>query len=162
MFLQSGIADKCALFQASACPAEKFSIGRSDFGILRAVIRSSRNHLLCCLFAMMFVMLRTADAHAHFCFDGKEPPTSIHVADGESHPCETDPSQGHTGDKDVKLSPDVFVKKPIPSDVWVPFAISFVFQFALQPVDEPTVDIAPTADSRPPLFRVPPLRGPPV
>lgn len=141
---------------------EKFSIDRTDFGILRAVIRSSRNHLLCCLFAMMFVMLRTADAHAHFCFDGKEPPTSIHVADGESHPCETDPSQGHTGDKDVKLSPDVLVKKPIPSDVWVPYVFVFVYQFTLQPLDEPISETAPTDVVRPPLFRVPPLRGPPV
>ena len=162
MFLPSGIADKCALLQASGRPAEKFSIGQADFGILRAVIRSSRNHLLCCLFAMMFVMLRTADAHAHFCFDGKEPPTSIHVADGESHPCETDPSQGHTGDQDVKLSPDVLVKKPIPSDVWIPYVVAFVYQLSLQPTDEPVVHMAPTDVVRPPLFRVPPLRGPPV
>ena len=75
---------------------------------------------------MMFVMLRTADAHAHFCFDGKEPPTSIHMADGDTHPCETDPSKGHTGDKDVQLSPDVVAKKPVPSDAWLPYAIAFV------------------------------------
>jgi hypothetical protein len=126
------------------------------------VIRSSRNHLLCCLFAMMFVMLRTSDAHAHFCFDGKEPPTSIHVADGETHPCETDPSKGHTGDKDVQLSPDVLVKKPIPTDVWVPYVVAFVYQFTFQSFDEPIIGLVPSDGIRPPLFRVPPLRGPPV
>ena len=135
---------------------------QDDFGILRPVIRASRNHLLCCLFAMMFVMLRTADAHAHFCFDGKEPPTSIHMADGDTHPCETDPSKGHTGDKDVQLSPDVVAKKPVPSDAWLPYAIAFVCQFTCQSHDEPSVGPAQTGAVRPPLFHVPPLRGPPV
>ena len=134
----------------------------NQLGILRAVIRASRNHLLCCLFAMMFVMLRTADAHAHFCFDGKEPPTSIHVADGEAHPCETDPGNGHTGDKDVKLSPDLLVKKPIPTDAWLPYVLTFVYQFSSVSLGEPIVEPTQIDGIRPPLFRVPPLRGPPV
>jgi hypothetical protein len=133
-----------------------------NFGIQPDVIRASRNHLLCCLFAMMFVMVRTADAHAHFCFDGKEPPASIHIADGDVHPCEKGQSQEHKGDKDVKLSPDLLVKKPLPTEVWIPYVAVFVFQISAVPCCEPITAIEQTGDLRPPLFRLPPLRGPPV
>jgi len=111
---------------------------------------------------MMFVMVRTADAHAHFCFDGKEPPTSIHIADGDVHPCETDESKEHKGDKDVKLSPDLLVKKPLPTEVWVPYVAVFVFQCFAAPHSEPISAAENPLDVRPPLFRLPPLRGPPV
>jgi len=140
----------------------EFTRERHNFGILRGVIRASRNHLLFCLLAMIFVMVRTADAHVHLCLDGKEPPATIHVADGEVHACETDPSKGHKGDKDVKLSPDLLAKKPVPSDAWVPFVVAFVFQFTVEPVSEPILGPKQTDGIRPPLFRVPPLRGPPV
>ena len=111
---------------------------------------------------MMFVMVRTADAHAHFCFDGKEPPTSIHVSDGEVHPCETDASKEHKGDQDVKLSPDLLAKNPQPTDVWVPYVFAFVLQFSANPYSEPVLGPAQTDAVRPALFHVPPLRGPPV
>jgi len=126
------------------------------------VIRPSRNPLLYCLFAMMFVIVRTADAHAHLCFDGKEPPATVHVADGEVHPCESSNGSGHTGDKDVRLTPDVLLKKASADDVSIPSSVRFAVSFIAQQLSEPLCAVAQTnTDSRQYFFR-PPLRGPPV
>jgi len=111
---------------------------------------------------MMFVIVRTADAHAHLCFDGKEPPASVHVADGEVHPCESGKDSGHTGDKDVRLTPDVLLKKASADDVWIPSSFRFAVSFVANPQSEPLlVDAQPIANSARCFFR-PPLRGPPV
>lgn len=122
----------------------------------------SRKQLLCCLVALMFVVLRTADAHVHLCFDGKEPPTSMHVADAADHPCETDSAMGHAGDKDVPLSPDGLAKKPLPNSVWLAFAVAFVWQPTPEVRDEPIYGPPQTDAIRPPLYRLPPPRGPPI
>ena len=138
------------------------SIRRADFGILRTVIQPSRNPLLYCLFAMMFVIVRTADAHAHLCFDGKEPPTSVHVADGEVHPCESGNISGHSGDKDVRLTADALLKKASADDVWIPSSFRFAVSFVAHQLSEPLRAFAqPIAVSTRNFFR-PPLRGPPV
>jgi hypothetical protein len=110
----------------------------------------------------MFVIVRTADAHAHLCFDGKEPPASVHVADGEVHPCESGKSSGHTGDKDVRLTPDVLLKKASADDVWLPSSFRLAVSFVAHQFTEPLRTVAlPIADSARYYFR-PPLRGPPA
>jgi hypothetical protein len=126
------------------------------------VIRPSRNPLLYCLFAMMFVIVRMADAHAHLCFDGKEPPASVHVADGEAHPCESRDGTGHTGDKDVRLTTDVLLKKASADDVWLSSSVRFEVWFVAQTLGEPLRAVAPIGAASTRYFFRPPLRGPPV
>ena len=119
-------------------------------------------HITCCLLALMLLIVRTADAHAHLCDDGKEPPVVIHLADGDSHPCESGGPNGHPGDKDVHIAGDVVLKNPPAADPWITSAISLVFQFAVPAietrisVESQSVRIATSSHLRPPL------RGPPA
>jgi hypothetical protein len=149
-------------FRKSALKIPNCSIGLADFGILRRVIRPTRNPLLYCLFAVLFVIVRTADAHAHFCFDGKEPPASVHIADGDVHPCESDEGSGHTGDKDVKLTPDALLKKASAEDVWLPAMVYLGAYFLAQPSIEPPPAYAQVNLPPAPYLFLPPLRGPPA
>ncbi|HTU65075.1 MAG TPA: hypothetical protein VMF52_03910 [Steroidobacteraceae bacterium] len=125
------------------------------------MIVSWRKQLTWCLFALMLVIVRTADAHAHLCQDGKEPPASIHLADGGAHACE-EGSQGHSGDEDVSFTHDVVLKKSSIDDLWIPLAVAFVILRGDAPSEEPAVgDLAPVRISAPHFLR-PPLRGPPA
>ncbi len=36
-------------------------------------------------FALLFAGLTNAHAHVHYCFDGQEPPASVHLADSLDH-----------------------------------------------------------------------------
>jgi len=119
-------------------------------------------HVTCCLIALMLVIMRTAGAHAHLCDDGKEPPASLHLGDGDSHPCETGAAEGHTGDKDVSVSPDVVLKKAAQADPWAPALLQYAFSVAVPDRDE-RIEIGshePRAQSI--AYLRPPLRGPPA
>lgn len=69
------------------------------------------------VFAFLFilvVMMRTGGAHLHYCFDGSEPPVSVHWQnDGEHHHAEhtAGAAQVEHSDVDVLLSDDAPVKK---------------------------------------------------
>jgi hypothetical protein len=110
----------------------------------------------------MLLIVRTADAHAHLCYDGKEPPVSIHLADGSSHPCESGTSSGHTGDKDVQIASDVALKKAPSVDPWITAAIPFLFQVVSSAGDPPLTANVPTPRVETIYFLRPPLRGPPA
>ena len=36
-------------------------------------------------FALLFAGLTNAHSHVHYCFDGQEPPASVHLVDGTDH-----------------------------------------------------------------------------
>jgi hypothetical protein len=110
----------------------------------------------------MFLIVRTAEAHAHLCADGKEPPVTIHLADGGSHPCVSGSSSGHHGDKDVQLAPDVALKKPPATDVWILSALPLLYQFSVA-TSETRIDCESlvVCDETASYLR-PPLRGPPL
>jgi hypothetical protein len=110
----------------------------------------------------MLLIVRTADAHAHLCYDGKEPPVSIHLADGSSHPCESGPSSGHTGDKDFQITSDVALKKASSADPWITAAIPHLFQIVSSAGDPPFSADAPIVRVETIYFLRPPLRGPPI
>ena len=126
------------------------------------MIRPSRNPLLFTLLATMFLVVRLADAHAHLCFDGKEPPATVHFADGEVHACESGEQSGHSGDKDVQLTPDVVLKKASAADVWLPPPANLEFRFVAQGSGEPLLPAAQLDGSAAPVGFLPPLRGPPA
>jgi hypothetical protein len=123
---------------------------------------SASRHVYCCLLALMLIIVRTADAHAHLCADGREPPVSLHVGDGGNHPCETDPREDHSGDKDIQIASDVVLKKAPQIDPWVPTLLAFAFDVAA-PAPDRSVRFHSTDDRFESIVYLrPPLRGPPA
>jgi hypothetical protein len=123
---------------------------------------ASSRPIFCFVIALMLLMVRVADAHAHLCYDGKEPPSAIHLACGGAHPCETDKSTGHTGDKDVQVSADLLVKKSVSADSWMPPLLASIFQYIAPPSNERiSVEVTIVRPTEPAYLR-PPLRGPPA
>jgi hypothetical protein len=119
-------------------------------------------HVCLCLVALMLVIVRTAGAHAHLCYDGKEPPATIHLGDGGSHPCENDGDVDHSGDKDVLIGEDLVLKKAPQADPWAPALLQYAFLVAAPVGDERIefVSLEPRVESVAHLR--PPLRGPPA
>jgi hypothetical protein len=123
---------------------------------------ASSRPIFCFVLALMLLIVRMADAHAHLCYDGKEPPSSIHWACGGAHPCETDKSTVHTGDKDVQVSADLLVKKSVSADSWMPAFLASIFQYiAPRSVERIAVEATIVRPTEPAYLR-PPLRGPPA
>lgn len=119
-------------------------------------------HIHYCLLALMLVIMRVADAHAHLCADGEEPPASIHLGDGGAHPCDDEQPDDHPSDKNVQLGHDGLLKKASSlGDLPMPAFLAFAFEFDVRHhevvlVEPPTIRV----DAAPHLR--PPLRGPPV
>lgn len=122
---------------------------------------ASGRPIFCFVLALTLLIVRVADAHAHLCYDGKEPPATIHFGCGGPHPCETDKS-GHTGDKDVQVSADILVKKSVSADYWMPAFLASIFQY-IAPLPDERISVEATI-VRPtdPSYLRPPLRGPPA
>lgn len=119
-------------------------------------------HLFGCLLALLLIGVRTADVHAHLCRDGKEPRAALHLADGGSHPCQTDAATEHSGDKDMQIAADLLLKKSSVVDHWLLPLQAFAFEYAI-PRSEKHIDVGalePRFDT--PARLRPPLRGPPV
>lgn len=111
----------------------------------------------------MLVIVRVADAHAHLCADGKEPPTSIHLGDGGLHPCDDGQSKDHAGDKNVSIGADVVLKKaPSLDHSWIPAFAAFAFDFEVRRSNETVLDEPLTIRVAAAAYLRPPLRGPPV
>lgn len=123
------------------------------------MIRPGKPALLIALLCGVLLLTRLGGTHLHLCFDGSEPPISLHVADaGDHHPGESAPH----ADQDVALGADLLVKKPAGGfDLG---ALAFAFTFLLlivfrAPGIRPEALILPLRSARTRLR--PPLRGPP-
>lgn len=134
-----------------------------ELGILCQMSSAHRRNISWCLLALMLVIVRIADAHAHLCADGKEPPASIHLGDGGAHPCDEGQSNDHVGDKNVQIGVNVVLKKaPSLENPWMRAFVAFAFDFTAPRsieiiLNEPlTIRVAAAAYLRPPL------RGPPA
>lgn len=108
--------------------------------------------------AMLFA--RLGGAHLHLCFDGSEPPASLHVTDS-GHYADHHDREAHD-DRDVSLLGDALIKSDKPG-LDLPLLLAafwlVVLLFArprMVPADSPQVAV-----SSPRFFR-PPLRGPPL
>jgi len=111
----------------------------------------------------MLVIVRIADAHAHICADGKEPPSSVHLGDCGIHPCDGDRSSEHSGDKNVEIGPDVVLKKaPSLEHPWIPAFVAFAIDFAADTSNEVILNEPLAIRVGAVAFLRPPLRGPPV
>lgn len=134
-----------------------------ELGILRAMSSACSRHIYCCLLALMLVIVRVADAHAHLCADGKESPASIHLGDGGAHPCDDGKPAEHSGDKNVQIGADGLLQKaPSLADPWIPAFLAFAFDFAARRSDEATLVEPLTIRVEAAVYLRPPLRGPPV
>jgi hypothetical protein len=115
-----------------------------------------------CLFAIAFLAMRTAGAHAHLCFDGNEPPASVHVGDFDTHHQSDNQGPKHS-DRDVNLIGDTLAKK---SDNDGAFDLPVLVRAALA-IPAPIKTTLPRLRSLPagtvsvPHMR-PPLRAPPL
>lgn len=123
--------------------------------------RSAR--LLVWAVVLTVLTVRASDTHLHLCFDGQEPPTSVHFADGSVHHDEHHDGQDHA-DKDV----DPFVgtlAKTGDADADVALVASVIALAILLPAirDVPPMrsDLHVRA-AGPPFYLRPPLRGPPA
>ena len=122
--------------------------------------------------AVLFAGLSNAHAHVHYCFDGQEPPATVHLSDGIDHEHEH-PGQAshhdtathaeHDGDHDdldldlpnqalaKAVKHDLFIASPLPG--WSTVIDSRPAEALVRSDD------APAAAA--PLYARPPLRGPP-
>lgn len=122
-----------------------------------------RRKMSWCLLALMLVIVRIADAHAHLCRDGKEPQASLHLGNCGVHPCDDGQSNDHAGDENVQIGADVVLKKsPTLEHPWVPAFVAFDFDLIAPRTNEIILDELLTMRVAAAARLRPPLRGPPV
>lgn len=132
--------------------------------LLRHTARMHRSHRRWFwLVLIAFFATRLADVHLHLCFDGQEPPSAVHVADGAVHDDAHHIDKDHA-DRDVDMFDAVLLKKLAdPSDALVAV---FVAALLLSAVSTRTLLVPlasePPIDLRSLLLLRPPLRGPPL
>ena len=127
--------------------------------VMRRVVPSVSSLLWVVVFALLIV--RTADAHMHLCFDGQEPRSSLHVLDRMSGCHKTD---GSHQDQDVDALGAAAAKKSAEAEPLLgPPPFANVILLLLPPprgmAYEPSIQNP--SPKLPELF-LPPLRGPPV
>lgn len=111
--------------------------------------------------AFALLIVRTADAHVHQCFDGQEPRISFHISDPAPFCHKTD---GTHQDQDIEALGAMLAKKDAQADVIGPLPVVELILILLAPpqrgadYDLTTQNPAPQL---PELF-LPLLRGPPV
>ncbi len=110
--------------------------------------------------ALTFVGAQLMGAHLHLCFDGSEPPATLHVADTDHH------ADHHTSDAHDDLDVSAFgeaIAKLGQLQLDLPVILLAVLLLPLLlggrhglPAERPRPFVSP------PLFLRPPLRGPPL
>jgi hypothetical protein len=112
--------------------------------------------------AVLFAGLTNAHAHVHLCFDGQEPPASVHThgTHGERTHHAFDETDGHD-DRDVDLESQALAKSLKPD---LPLALLAIVALLPPTADGTAMAIAAAgeiAGADPPFLR-PPLRAPPA
>jgi hypothetical protein len=111
--------------------------------------------------------VRASDTHLHFCYDGQEPPTTIHFADASVHNDDHhDDEHGGEPHADKDFDPLVgMLLKQGGSDADLALPTYVVAAVLLLP---PATRIVPVVSdslpehTNPPFYLRPPLRGPPA
>lgn len=124
--------------------------------------------LLIALLCVAVLLLRVGGAHLHLCFDGSEPPVSMHLGDSGVHHADDAGNDGPAADghadRDVGIGADALLKKPSGS-VEIPvlailcglLLIYLARRRDALPVFIPAPKLSPVR-----THLRPPLRGPPA
>ncbi len=110
------------------------------------------------------LVVRASDTHLHLCFDGQEPPATVHFADASVHQDDDHHEDQDHADKDV----DPFIGALAKSDDGDGDIATFIIGSVLlawipRALDEPPTQWhSPYATAGPPHHLRPPLRGPPA
>jgi hypothetical protein len=143
--------------------------GAPRFGILGHAMRQRSRfaHFLLWTVVLAVLAVRASDTHLHFCYDGQEPPATVHFADASVHN-DDHHDDHHDGephaDKDFDPLVGVLLKHG-GGDADVALPTYVVAAVLLLP---PAISIVPAASdalpehASPPFHLRPPLRGPPV
>jgi hypothetical protein len=126
-------------------------------------LRSRFARLLLWTVVLAVLTVRASDTHLHFCYDGQEPPTTVHFADASVHDDEHHGGEDHA-DKDFDPFVGLLLKQG-GSDADLALPTYVVAAILLLP---PATVIVPVASdslpphASPPFYLRPPLRGPPA
>jgi hypothetical protein len=105
--------------------------------------------------------VRVSDTHLHLCFDGQEPPASVHFADGSVHHDDHHEGEDHA-DKDVNPFLGAFVKKgDADADLALLAVVAVLCLLVPAFRDVPPIRSPQIPATGPPFRFRPPLRGPP-
>jgi hypothetical protein len=126
-------------------------------------VRSRFARFLLWTVVLAVLTVRASDTHLHFCYDGQEPPTTVHFADASVHDDEHHVGEDHA-DKDFDPFVGLLLKHGgSDADLALPtYVVAAVL--LLPPV---TTIVSAVSDSlqphaSPPFHLRPPLRGPPA
>lgn len=102
------------------------------------------------LLCIVLLAVRIGGAHLHLCFDGMEPPLTVHAGEQIGHDAHHD--EQHT-DADLSLLDNGIAKTFAQANITLALLAVFIFLFV-----RITSTGAPIAIYRPPFFRFIPLR----
>jgi hypothetical protein len=115
------------------------------------------------LVLIAFLATRLVDVHLHLCFDGQEPASAVHMADGAVHDDADHVDKDHA-DRDVDMFDAILLKKLAdPSDALMALFVATLL-LGLLPARAHRVPLGtdPPIVLRSLLLLRPPLRGPPL
>ncbi len=118
------------------------------------------------LVAMLCIVLlsaRVGGAHLHLCFDGLEPPVSMHLADEPFDHHEPSYTMTHH-DEDISLIADAIAKSAKPKIDVPPMLLAalLILLLVVRQTRTPFVRRRRLQATTVPAYLLPPLRGPPL
>jgi hypothetical protein len=124
-------------------------------------MKSRRRIPITWIFALSAILLATrlTNDHLHLCFDGSEPPITLHSIDDGDHPC-----PGDTEDRDTEVDlPDFTPVKAKPSLAGEPLIVPTMWCLAIATREAQTPETSqPTPHPTAPDYLRPPTRAPPA
>lgn len=110
--------------------------------------------------AFALLIVRTADAHVHLCFDGQEPPSSVRMFD---YTPDYDGTNSTRQDQDIDALGAVLVKKSSPAETLGPLPVAGMV-LLIEPQQLDSESEFATQNPSPKLadLFLPLLRGPPA
>jgi hypothetical protein len=126
------------------------------------VYSARRRNLILLACSAMLLLLRVGGVHLHLCFDGKEPPATLHLLDSalEDH---LDGSSGQHQDEYLDDGAASVIKNSTADIDIPPIVLAVLVLWVVLPrlrIPHTRRDLLPAFLD--PKFLLPPLRGPPV